>query len=291
MVVSTILLTALAPITGALFGASYGTSIRIGYEIIFPALFGDLLKEQNKRLASGSPQQADAKLTIQALHKMFTATGGVSAMEFGISQGIEMAKKKTESPEVQRLINLNLGITEEQLRRRHSTGTETKAQKQQRELEESAQIPGFAQPSGGESASSRRDYKQMVKNYPDNPIGNSRLNKNFNNPNYFGELNKSQRIAITKLYNERKKLGKFKHRTTQQAIDETSTGIVKQIATLFNELSNHLQKWNRTKVGRHAKNFINTAKMYNKLVQRSGKRNLTVDTAKSIQTRRIVKRF
>ncbi len=37
MVVSAILLTALAPITGALFGASYGTAIRIGYEIIFPA--------------------------------------------------------------------------------------------------------------------------------------------------------------------------------------------------------------------------------------------------------------
>ncbi len=103
MPVSAILLAALAPITGALFGASYGTSIRIGYEIIFPALFAD--KKPPK----------DAKEVIRTLHQMFTLTGGVAAMEFGIDQGIEMAKKKTESPLVQNLINLSLGISDTQI--------------------------------------------------------------------------------------------------------------------------------------------------------------------------------
>ncbi len=107
MVVSAILTTALAPITGALFGASYGTSIRIGYEIIFPALFGKI----------DAKSKQDAQTVIKSLHEMFTATGGVSAMEFGISQGIDMAKKKTESPEVINLINTDLGITDEQIRR------------------------------------------------------------------------------------------------------------------------------------------------------------------------------
>ncbi len=117
MVVSAILLTALAPITGALFGASYGTSIRIGYEIIFPALFGDMINEQKNNKITVS-QEEGAKRTIKALHTMFTATGGASAMEFGIEQGIEMAKKKTESPAVQSMIALNLGLTDEQIRRR-----------------------------------------------------------------------------------------------------------------------------------------------------------------------------
>ncbi len=103
MPVSAILLAALAPITGALFGASYGTSIRIGYEIIFPALFAD--KKPPK----------DAKEVIRTLHQMFTLTGGVAAMEFGIDQGIAMAKKKTESPEVLDLINLALGISDTQI--------------------------------------------------------------------------------------------------------------------------------------------------------------------------------
>ncbi len=92
MVVSAILLTALAPVTGALFGAAYGTSIRIGYEIIFPALFGDMINEQKNKVSTS--QEEGAKRTIKALHTMFTATGGASALEFGIEQGIEMAKKK-----------------------------------------------------------------------------------------------------------------------------------------------------------------------------------------------------
>ncbi len=121
MVVSAILTTALAPITGALFGASYGTAIRIGYEIIFPALFGNV---------KANP---DAQDVIKSLHTMFQATGGAAAMEFGIDQGIEMAKKKTESPVIQHLINTDLGITEEQLARRHILGGQQDAAEKARQ--------------------------------------------------------------------------------------------------------------------------------------------------------------
>ncbi len=116
MVVSAILTTALAPITGALFGASYGTSIRIGYEIIFPALFGDVINQQKNN--PSKLQEEGSKRTIESMHKMFTGVGGAAAMEFGIEQGIEMAKKKTESPDVQNMIDLSLGLTNRQLNRR-----------------------------------------------------------------------------------------------------------------------------------------------------------------------------
>ncbi len=113
MVVSAILTTALAPITGALFGASYGTAIRIGYEIIFPALFGDVINEQKNNPTK--LQEEGTKRTIESMHKMFTGVGGAAAMEFGIEQGIEMAKKKTESPDVQNMIDSSLGLTNRQL--------------------------------------------------------------------------------------------------------------------------------------------------------------------------------
>ncbi len=116
MVVSAILTTALAPITGALFGASYGTSIRIGYEIIFPALFGDVINEQKNN--PSKLQEEGTKRTIESMHKMFRGVGGAAAMEFGIEQGIEMAKKKTESQDVQDMIDLNLGLTSRQLNKR-----------------------------------------------------------------------------------------------------------------------------------------------------------------------------
>ncbi len=302
MVVSTILLTALAPITGALFGASYGTSIRIGYEIIFPALFGDLLKEQNKRLASGSPQQEGAKLTIQALHKMFTATGGVSAMEFGISQGIEMAKKKTESTEVQHLISLNLGITEEQLKRKHKFDkghtTETDAEKEQRELEESEQTEDFL-PDEDETQQVLKEYKQMKKNYPNDKEGNSRLFKNFNNPNYFGELNKSQRLAMIKLYFARENTGAFKHDTFEEATEKATGGtenLVFKIASMYNELKRALlvlvfpSTKNKTALRQNQlkSQFYIMTKAFNRFVAKNGKLKLQIDADKSIKSKKMV---
>ncbi len=97
MVVSAIVLAALAPVTGALFGAAYGTSIRIGYEIIFPALF--LGKEKT-----------GAKDVVKALTDMYTLTGGLDAHKFGIQQGLELAKKNAESPEGQSLVSLAIGL-------------------------------------------------------------------------------------------------------------------------------------------------------------------------------------
>lgn len=97
MVVSAIVLAALAPITGALFGAAYGTSIRIGYEIIFPALF--LGKEKT-----------GAKDVVKALSDMYAITGGLDAHKFGIQQGLELAKKNAESPEGQSLVALAIGL-------------------------------------------------------------------------------------------------------------------------------------------------------------------------------------
>ncbi len=101
MVVTPILTAALSPVTGALFGLAYGTSIRIGYEIIFPALF-------NKNEKPGS------KDVVKALSDMYAISGGLEAHKFGIQQGIEMAKKKTESQDVQTLIALENGLTSEQ---------------------------------------------------------------------------------------------------------------------------------------------------------------------------------
>ncbi len=43
-------------------------------------------------------------------------------MEFGIEQGIEMAKKKIESPDVQNMIDLSLGLTEGQLIKKGKVG-------------------------------------------------------------------------------------------------------------------------------------------------------------------------
>ncbi len=96
MVVSAIVLAALAPVTGALFGAAYGTSIRIGYEIIFPALF--LGKEKT-----------GAKDVVKALSDMYAITGGLEAHKFGIQQGLAMAKKNTESPDGLSLVSLATG--------------------------------------------------------------------------------------------------------------------------------------------------------------------------------------
>jgi len=304
MVVSTILLTALAPITGALFGASYGTSIRIGYEIIFPALFGDLLKEQNKRLASGSPQQADAKLTIQALHKMFTATGGVSAMEFGIAQGIDIAKKKTESPEVQNLINLDLGITDEQLKRKHKFdkghSTETDAEKEQRELEESEQVEGFAEPPSGFSDSDIEAYNQMKKNYPNTTEGNANLFKKYNDTKHFSQLNQSQKNGMHRLFEARKKAGAFEHDTAEEAIDKSKiAGNARTVALQFNLVTSLLKTAkkahdNKATLNVQAKikrKFDDSANKYNNLITKfKWHRGFYINVYHSYLTKTIVRR-
>lgn len=96
MVLSAITIAALAPLTGALFGASYGTAIRIGYEIIFPSLFGD------KKL----PVPTDAKATMKAMEGMYTKIGGLEAHKFGIQQGMNLALSSAQSKDGVELVNL-----------------------------------------------------------------------------------------------------------------------------------------------------------------------------------------
>ncbi len=96
MVVSALVQLAVAGMTGALFGVAYGTSIRIGYEIVYPALFGDkaLLK--------------DVDTTLNKMLTTFTAVGGLEAQAFGINQGIKNALKAIDAdPELQELIKKN----------------------------------------------------------------------------------------------------------------------------------------------------------------------------------------
>jgi len=293
MVVSAILLTALAPITGALFGASYGTSIRIGYEIIFPALFGDMINKQKN--GKGAP--SDAKATIKALHTMFTATGGVSAMEFGIEQGIELAKKKTESPEVQHMIDLSLGLTNEQIRKAsliYGGKQITDKDLRDRDLEDSQQIPGFATPPA------EIDFiRQMKQNYPNTDAGNRKLWNIMERGNEFGKRNASQKKALIFIYKQRREehpklFASFDNPDVQGAIDRTSTGLVNQIATKFNRIKAILQQY-KNAVGinkqRRMRTFLIEAKSYNSFVQQNRKRNLTIDTAKSLAAGKIIPRY
>ncbi len=81
MVVSSLMQIAAAGPIGALFGLAYGTSIRIGYEIIFPALFGDKVTSK------------DVDGTLQKMTETFTAVGGLEAQKFGVNVGIKNALK------------------------------------------------------------------------------------------------------------------------------------------------------------------------------------------------------
>ncbi len=293
MVVSAILLTALAPITGALFGPSYGTSIRIGYEIIFPALFGDMINDQKNKISTS--QEEGAKRTIKALHTMFTATGGASAMEFGIEQGIELAKKKTESPDVQSMIDLSLGLTEQQLRKRGSVfANQDKPLTGDEELEQSAQVPGFATPPASQSGEALVWYKQFKKNYRDTPGGNEALYRKWNDD--FSRLNTSQRIGLTRLYKERTALGRFEHKTDiQSSIDRSAPigSLVNQIATKFNAMVISMKAFAKAKI--RTQNYQLTKKRvlihmrtYNVFVAQNRKPKLQVNTAKSLSQRKIV---
>ncbi len=306
MVVSAILLATMAPITGALFGASYGTAIRIGYEIIFPALFGDLSRDIKKQTVS---REQGAKQTIKALHTMFTLTGGASALEFGISQGIEMAKKKTESPEVQNLINLSLGLTDEQIRRRHLTTSQqvtgTPEQIREAELIASPQ-PDFAPPAEID------EIRQIKKNYPNTDIGNRQLWTIMERGNAFGRRNTKQKKALIEVYKQRRKehpalFKSFDNPDVESVITRTSSGQVKQIAAQFNfiqQLVNAMAQYKKrygsrvTRPGnignnyrKIIKDFLVKTKIFNALVQSQRRRELTIDTAKTISTQRIIRRF
>ncbi len=84
---------------------------------------------------------------------------------------------------------------------------------------------------------------------------------------------------------------KFKPQTLDDAaakIKTTSTGDVKQIATLFNFIRIILKKWKATKSNTWKKQFLIQMKLYNKLVQSLGRANLSIDTAKSLKAQKII---
>ncbi len=100
MVVQAMVQLAIAGPVGILFGLGYGTAIRVGYEIVFPALFGD--KEIPK----------DSSAVLSSIEKMFTNIGGLEAHKFGINQGIKNALQAIDADsELVDLIkkNSNLG--------------------------------------------------------------------------------------------------------------------------------------------------------------------------------------
>ena len=68
---------ATAPLIGGLFGLAYGTSIRIGYEQIYPALFPE-----------GAPKRESVREAIDDFTKLFDAIGGKEAEMFGLNIGV-----------------------------------------------------------------------------------------------------------------------------------------------------------------------------------------------------------
>ncbi len=286
MVVSAILTTALAPITGALFGASYGTSIRIGYEIIFPALFGDVINEQKNNPTK--LQEQGTKRTIESMHKMFTGVGGAAAMEFGIEQGIEMAKKKTESPDVQDMIDLSLGITPRQLNKR---GKAQQFQDPVKDKLDTGRVESFKK-TGDFEGMGHSKILDLFKNAPLNELKTLRslLKKWFR-----GRTNITT-DAVDKIIKTRN----AKRDTPKQAIESAgSTGVLKQIALNFNQITSMLKsktliipKTGKVHHQRPAlvKFIINAIKKYNQLVQQNRKSGLALDALKSIKAGKAIKK-
>ncbi len=96
MVVSALVQLAIAGPVGILFGLGYGTAIRVGYEQVYPALFGD--KELPK----------DTDTILKKLETFYTSVGGLEAHKFGINQGIKNALKAIDAdPELVALIKKN----------------------------------------------------------------------------------------------------------------------------------------------------------------------------------------
>ncbi len=104
MVVAALMQLAVAAPIGALFGMAYGTSIRIGYEIIYPALFADKVLSK------------DVDATLAKMQTTFTAIGGLEAQAFGINTGIKNALKSIEAdPELIALIKKNSGYVSQDI--------------------------------------------------------------------------------------------------------------------------------------------------------------------------------
>ncbi len=99
MVVSALVQLAIAGPVGILFGLGYGTAIRVGYEQVYPALFGD----------KALPKDTDT--ILKKLETFYTTVGGLEAHKFGINQGIKNALKAIDAdPELVELIKKNSSL-------------------------------------------------------------------------------------------------------------------------------------------------------------------------------------
>ncbi len=88
-VISEIAKVATAPLIGGLFGLSYGTAIRIGYEQIYPALFPK--NTAGKEVSKNLPD------VLSQLEGFYNLVGGKAMHQFGLDQGLENAIKQFES--------------------------------------------------------------------------------------------------------------------------------------------------------------------------------------------------
>ncbi len=292
MVVSAILLTALAPITGALFGASYGTSIRIGYEIIFPALFGDMINDQKNKVSVS--QEDGAKRTIKALHTMFTATGGASAMEFGIEQGIELAKKKTESQDVQDMIDLNLGLSDRQVKKRGKSqqfqDTIKESEEEAKEISENVKKKHL--PAGDFEGMS---HAQIIKLFETAPVAElALLKKLFLKAGFDAIITTRVKQIVKKRLQESSKTKD----QIEDIIKNTKGGITelnKQIALHYNSVVHWLNIYksksvqnNKIKKQSTFKQLLLVIKRFNQFVQKNGKANLSMNSAETIKQKKII---
>ncbi len=99
MVVSALVQLAIAGPVGILFGLGYGTAIRVGYEQVYPALFGDKALPKN------------TETILKKLETFYTSVGGLEAHKFGINQGIKNALKAIDAdPELVDLIKKNSSL-------------------------------------------------------------------------------------------------------------------------------------------------------------------------------------
>ncbi len=119
-----------------------------------------------------------------------------------------------------------------------------------------------------------------------------------------GKLGKpiERRIAYIQVYKEiiakipKKLTPKQQLEVTAKKIGQTATGLIAQIAGLFAQVKFELNGTftrlnNPARKATARRNFFKIAKLYNQTVQAAGKRNLTIDTAKSLAQKRIVPRF
>jgi len=121
----------------------------------------------------------------------------------------------------------------------------------------------------------------------------AQLRKVRNSPNTWGNIPKTQRILIQKILDDNPII----QETTTDAISRTSSGITKQIATLYYNAVQAMILYRqspsntqsaRTKRNQNLRKVIEAMKIYNRFVQLNRKPQLSIDTAKSLHLQKII---